>query len=488
MKRLILVILILSLAVMGLSSPAQAEIATMDDARTVANNWITLIIEQKGDWGGSEIAEVEEIQEFKRGKRVIGYFCHVKPKGYIVVSLHKELAPVKAYSATCDLDPASNEGMADLIKGGMERILNRIEQRLGHLERVRTEELRNILEINYRRAWEEIERGDLEIKMNYQEGEVMLSSNWHQGPPYNEQCPYGNCSQSPNKKALVGCAATAGAQIMRYWNWPPYRGDPTDTFDWPNMPDEFTGCSWPPAQVDAVAELCFEVGVGMDMTYGCGASGADTSDLEDAYEDHFRYSEGSGIQDRDDYSSVGWFERIKASLNLNRPVQYNFRSGDGGHSIVGDGWQEIGSTPIRQYHMNYGWGRTGTFPNGNNTWYTIDALHGSNDPDEECMLENIYPAQALGSWLSGTYSLQSFPYRYFDQDATGTSATFGAGQNLQFLPDITVTCTSATGNSIRFEGSSSQNTRLFTRGDMTKGVRIYDGAVKLNRYGSVQFE
>ena len=132
-------------------------------------------------------------------------------------------------------------------------------------------------------------------------------------------------------------------------------------------------------------------------------------------------------------------------------------------------------------------GGTGKFPDGNNTGYTLDALR-LGDRRKEKMLESIYPAQALGHSLSGTYARKSFPYRYFDRDATGDSTTFEAGQNLQFLPDITVTCTSATGNSIRFEGSSSQNTRLFTRGDRTKGIRIYDGSVKLNRYGSVQFE
>ena len=127
MKRLVSMTLIALLVVIGLSSPVLAEMATMDDASTVANNWITLIIEKKGDWGGSETAEVVEIREFKRDERVIGYFCHVEPQGFIVISLHKQLAPVKAYSATCDLDPESDKGMADLLKGGMGRILDQID-------------------------------------------------------------------------------------------------------------------------------------------------------------------------------------------------------------------------------------------------------------------------------------------------------------------------------------------------------------------------
>jgi len=137
--------------------------------------------------------------------------------------------------------------------------------------------------------------------------------------------------------------------------------------------------------------------------------------------------------------------------------------------------------------MNYGWN------NARNTWYTLDALHQPDDgtTDDEYLLENIYPAQSLHSVISpGTYTRQSFYYRYFNVDATGTSVTFDAGQYLQFLPDITVTCTSTTGGSIRFNSSSTYTSRLFSRnGDRTQGVRLNGGgAIKLNRYGSIKFD
>jgi hypothetical protein len=496
MKKCSITVLIACLAISVLALPVEAEMATMNEAQTVANNWITLIIEKNGDWGGSETAEVEEIQEFKRGERVIGYFCHVKPKGFIVISLRKELAPVKAYSATCDLDPESKEGMADLIKGGMERVLDWTEQLVGPIESARAEDVDSVLEINYRQAWAELEGNaeifkdrleSSEVDMNYQGGDVLLTSSWHQGDPYNRQCPSppsGDDCTAP--RCSVGCVATAGAQVMRYWNWPPDRGDP---YDWPNMPDILTTSS-PQAQIDAVAELCHEVGVDVDMDY-CGGDGCASgacfasclgADLLDAFEDHFRYSDNADDKDRDDYTAVGWFNLMKAQFNANRPVPYRVK----GHAIVADGWQEVYINGVftRQYHMNYGWAMTGTCQDGCNAWYTLDALY-LGGKDEEEMLENIYPAPALGSWLSGIYVLGD---RYFDQDATGHGVIFLSCQNLQFLPGITVTCTGATGGFIRFEGSGSSNTRLFTRGDRTEGVRIYDGAIKLNRYGSIKFE
>lgn len=521
MKKMILTTLIVCIAIMGSGLPARAQVATMDEALTVANNWITLIIHKKGDWGGSETAEVEDIQEFKRGEQVIGYFCHVKPKGYIILSLRKELAPVKAYSARSDLDPESEEGMADLLKGSMARNLDRVEQVINTDKAAGTEELSDILEIDYRNAWNELEgdvealmegpvrdkevpkgelkgeegspEGDLESggeESNYQEGQFLLTSSWHQNDPYNRQVPAppsgDDCTAT---HCTVGCVATAGAQIMRYWNWPPYGvGSPySDTYDWRNMPDSVTGTSLA-AQINAVAELSHEVGIAVGMRYCSGtapvsnacASSANTYNMEDVYEDHYRYSTACSRKDRSSYSAVEWFNIMKADFNANRPVQYKVP----GHSIVGDGWQEIGSTPVRQYHMNYGWGNSRT------TWYTLDALH-LGDPDEEYMLENIYPAQVLGNFINGTYSKNSFYYRYFDRDTSGYSATFEAGQRLQFLPNIRLRCSSTLGP-IRFEASntSSTYTRLFTRGDTTRGVCMYNNAnstIKMNYNGSIKF-
>ncbi len=487
MKNLIIAILIACLAIMGSTLPTRAqapiELATKDEALTIAKNWITLIIQKKGTWGDAETAEVDDCQEFKHNEQILGYFCPVKPRGFIVISLYKVLAPVKAYSAVSDLDPESDEGMSDLIKESMERVLDRIEQSTGLIETTSIEDLENVLEIDYRRSWQElesnveifkegIETGGLE--MNYQEGQVLLSTAWDQDPPYNNDCPWMNCSNS-NGRAIVGCVATAGAQIMRYWNWPPYgQGSPySDTYDWPNMRNTIT-TSAPQVQIDAVAELSHEVGQAVGMDYGCNESSANTYDMEDVYENHYRYSTACTKEDRDDYSGVAWFNRMKAQFNVNRPIHYRVVN----HSIVADGWQEIGSTPIRQYHMNYGWANSDT------AWYTLDALY-LGDPDEEYMLESIYPAQALGSWIAGTYSRQSFPYRYFDQDATGSSATFEAGQYLQFLPGITVTGTDTSGQTIRIKGSSSANTRLFARGDISIGIRIYNGAMKLTNNGSI---
>jgi len=491
MKNLFTVILIASLVIGVVWSPVQAEMVMIDEARTVAKNWVTLVIQKKGDWGGSKTADVGEIKEFTRRGRNLGYFCTVKPRGFIIISFDKQLAPVKAYSDTSDLIPESEVGLADLIKGGMERVINAIGRKIGPVESAREEDFTNILEINYRQAWDEL-GGNVDIfkdslrsglvELNYQQSQILLTSSWHQGYPYNIQCPgppSGSACGALN--CQVGCTALAGAQVMRYWAWPP-------GYDWPNMPDTLISSS-PQVQKDAVARLCHEVGVEAGTDYcddssdsacqssACFAS-CITKDLLDTFEDHFSYNTEADDRDRNDYSAVDWFEMIKGELNNNRPLPYAIPD----HVIVADGWQEIGTLPTRQYHINYGWGASTGCNGPCNAWVTLDGIYGGN-PGEEEMIIRVRPSAALGNWLSGNYYPPSLPYRYFDQDATGGDAYFHAGHNLQFLPGIKVTSSGW----MEFRGWSDSNTRLFSIANGSKGIRIYSGHIYLYNGGSLKF-
>ncbi len=62
MKRTLPSFLLFFLTVIVLSPSLQAQVATREQAMTVAANWIHLIIEKKGDCGGSKSAEIAEIQ------------------------------------------------------------------------------------------------------------------------------------------------------------------------------------------------------------------------------------------------------------------------------------------------------------------------------------------------------------------------------------------------------------------------------------------
>lgn len=519
-----LTVLIAGLALAWLAAPAWAgppepQLPGADEATVVARNWVALIIHLKGGWGTAPTAQVLGVEELRRGERLLGYFCPVAPRGFVIITLRRELAPVKAYSESSDLAPGSDEGLTDLLKIGLEQTLDAIEARAGPVASARPEDVARLVESPRYETWDalllaptaftrSLAERSLETAVllrNYQEGEILLSTSWHQGDPYRELAPMGNGGQ-----CKVGCNALAAAQVLAHWDWPPagvgthsypWDGDDScpglvgggvlsvtysDSYDWPRIVDRYVddgaggwedqdGDPLTQAHVDAVAELCYEVGVASEMDYGFCSSGTPTHVFEGVYQNHYRYATACTRRNHEDYTASEWFDRIKAQINLNRPVLYHIK----GHGIVGDGWEEIGAT--KWYHFNYGW------DSFRNAWYELDNLHqvdAAGGPDDEYMLENIVPAPALGSSLAGVHAPPAYPYRYFDQDAAGESATFQAGQGLQFLPGITVRCSSGTGDAIRFQGAG---TLLFTRGDRSRGIRVDDGTLRLNAGGAVRF-
>jgi hypothetical protein len=408
--------------------------------------------------------------------------------------------------------------MADLLKTKMEGILDALEQPARPFAMSAAPAVQPRLEMDYRPAWEILKGGtgpvgghveSLSIVANYQGGEPwLLSSLWHQGPPYNNMCPDMGCDwpqyDNYNQRAVVGCGATAIAQIMRYWSWPP-NGEHdddvngisyTDSYDWVNMSN---GCHWSsstatftdgtgnlcqPAQIDALAELSYEVGRALNSTYTCGGTASNVNDQDVALVDHFRYAGQITYEYRSDMTAAAWFDAIKADLNKNRPISYAIPGHNVvGHNVVVDGWKD--DAVGKRYHVNYGWKDEGM-----TMWYNLDEIAGG-DPTKEVMRRYIRPGPSLGPALEDgrIYPTSLFNYRYFDQDATGRNVAFAAGQNLQFLPKVKVTCSGTSDNYIYFFAEGANDTRLFSiKGTQSAGILVTGGgAVVLHGKGGIRF-
>ena len=487
LHKLIFNILFAFLLGSALPIPCRAEIVTTDEALVVANNWINMVIHKRGDWGGSPSAAVREIKPLKRDNRVLGFFCQVDPQGYIVLSRIKELSPVTDFSYENNLDPENDEGMADLIKDCIERNLNAIEKQAGPIEKITTEQLQLIIQTPHRESWDKMltEPGIFEESLdsimplaNYQQGQELLTSRWHQFYPYNMWCPTppdgSGCTET---NCTVGCVGLSACEIMRYWNWPPYGtvapyNNPP--YAWWFMPDKAYSSS-PISVKIAVAELCSEVADAILSDYciggGC-ATGSNFTRVKNAIESYFRYATASPELFRVNYTNETWFNTIKNQLNINRPVQYSYP----GHAIVADGWMEVYPGPNRYLHLCYGFA-----DEANTDWHLLEAIPGGGETTDVIMI-NIYPAPSLGSTLSGVYAVPSFPYRYFDRDCSSSYAIFQAGHKLQFLPNITVRST----GTIKFQSSSISENRLFTRGDTSNGIRLNNGGINLYNGGNLK--
>jgi hypothetical protein len=472
----------------------------------VAQNWITLIIENEGSWGGAESASPSEMYDLKQGDRLLGYLLRIRPQGYIVVSLYTELPPVQAYSDSGDFDPESDTQKEGIIKEQMAQLLDDTEGLTHPQLSIQSEVVRPSSQAGNRSAWEALghdndafvralQSGTLTVA--YESGKWLLTSTWHQGDPYNRKCPepvfpLQSCLEA---RCSVGCTPLAGAQIMRYWAWPPQ-------YDWPNMPDKLDGNS-PPAQIDAVATLCRDVGNKAGAVYCMPGFGCETlcslvdtvlipgipGDLMEALVDDFGYHEDADEDIHYSESDAEWFSYFKEELNKNRPVPYELGVGfsTGWHTVVCDGWREVGG--MKELHLNYGW-------DGNDSdqwWYTLNTMPHRTEFLEH-IIKGLRPNCAVGPIVSGIHAgLSAASYVYFDQDAisqpSGSSVDVKyLGYNCQFLPGVRLKAELL--SPITFVGSPSPlRTRLVSiKGTATASIKInLGGAMTLRDGGGIRF-
>ena len=208
----------------------------------------------------------------------------------------------------------------------------------------------------------------------------LIATTWDQDAPFNNLCP-----GTGSDKALVGCVATAMAQLMKYYNWPVTgTGSNTyvcndgthnygslsanfgaTTYDWNNMLNSYPyPNSGSPTQQNAVATLCYHCGVAVNMIYAPEWSGAYVTDAqianwnpnyptaEKALRNYFDYSPSLTGLLKANYSDAQWISMLKNDLDQHHPVIYagSDQSGEGGHCFVCDGYDNSNN-----FHFNWGW-------------------------------------------------------------------------------------------------------------------------------------
>ena len=191
----------------------------------------------------------------------------------------------------------------------------------------------------------------------------LVKSTWDQGSPYNTQCPKISYSYP-----LVGCTATAMAQVMYYYKYPTsacleipsyvtstkkmtVQALPATTFDWDNMMDSYSG-SYNSANKAAVATLSRYCGQAVCMDYGLNSSGAYIELIPYALVHFFGYDklEPAHMEIREKYDDETWTLMLHEELSKGHPLPYSGNNGSsGGHSFIVDGYRN-GS-----FHLNWGW-------------------------------------------------------------------------------------------------------------------------------------
>ncbi len=201
----------------------------------------------------------------------------------------------------------------------------------------------------------------------------LCTTTWNQSPGYNALCPSGS---------VVGCVATAMAQIMKYWNYPATGNGSSSymsnygqlsvnygstTYNWANMGNYMVG---PNIDIETISYHC---GVSVEMNYSPSGSGAwvcsfdNATCAENSYKNYFRYDPNviRGLA-RSAYTDTAWMAIIKGDIDLGRPVQYvGWDPNGGGHTWVCDGYDQNDFL-----HMNWGWGGSA------NGYFFLDNMNG----------------------------------------------------------------------------------------------------------------
>jgi hypothetical protein len=385
---------------------ASAEVATPGEMERVCVNWLAYVVHEEGHWAGEVDPVIATVEPLSKGGLVVGRCFSIAPRGHVVVPVIKELPPVKAYSQSCDVDVSQTVGYPQLLKDVLYDRLQRYLSAYGSLEAEQPATGDVLLGRVHREEWDWLLTTSEQFTLDLQAGRYegmrdvgpLLSSLWHQDAPYNNLCPIGNGGQ----RCVVGCVALACAQVMDYHEWPLsgtgsysyywygdgsapgqwLSADFSDSYDWPSIVDDYSG-GYTQAEADAVAELCYEVGVAFEMDYGASGSGAWPSMALTALPNHFRYGSSVDLEYRSDHTPQSWFDIIVEQINDDQPMMYTFYAPTWGHEIVCDGWRI--TARANQYHMNYGWG--GSY----NGWYTVDELAYSDDINDEYIVRDILP-------------------------------------------------------------------------------------------------
>lgn len=202
----------------------------------------------------------------------------------------------------------------------------------------------------------------------------LCKARWAQGYPFNNDCPKINGSSTK-----VGCVATAMAQAMKVYNWPPkgngsisYKWNgKTNTmdfgeqeYDWDNMLDSYNNGSTA-AQNKAVAKLNAACAYSTRMQFGAYESSAYAPMVGAALRDFFGYAM-NGVLKRDAFTTTDWTNIMYEELAAGRPIVYSgVSTSNTGHCFLCDGYAASSGL----FHINWGW--SGSY----NGYFALSALN-----------------------------------------------------------------------------------------------------------------
>ena len=403
--------------------------------------------------------------------------------GFVIVAGDDRVKPILAYSTSGCFNPND-------IADGFQFTLNTFSHEIQYIRENNIEATADI-----DAEWQSIAETGYINKVNRNRTVVgpLLPTIWHQNYPYNSQCPED--PEGAGGHVYAGCVATAMAQVMRFWNWPP-QGTGSHTYN-PDGYEQQTAnfgeteyhFELMPTAIDStsseedifyIAQFQHHCGIAVDMQYSGHGSGAYSDDVPMALRNYFRY-------DCDDdvtlsfwgfnfYTIEQWIQMLKdGGLSEGMPLYYSGSDdgGAGGHAFVCDGYDEND-----YFHFNWGWSGK------DDAWCPIGALNTTKYAfnDSNSFIGNIKPN-------TPDYYLRPENITDFEvvenEDLTGVSITWtNPANDLNGAPltDFTVYVYRNEELVFQSEGVKGGTRMEITDTDLEQGHYIYS-VIAGNEYG-----
>lgn len=217
----------------------------------------------------------------------------------------------------------------------------------------------------------------------------ILDVRWFQTDPYNGLCPYytDDQGQVSSTRCVVGCVATAYAQLLYHYRYPEALCDTLHGWSTPHyvLDDVLPGTplSWElirpdylepytDAEAEPMQRLNLYCGMASRMNYGLVESGSSIQWAVDNMRRVFGYQYVRFV-DRYLYTPQRWHALLQQELRAGRPVVYSgFNVRMEGHAFLLDGVDVQGF-----YHIN--WGSGGIWDG----YFNLDVLNWGEWPADE---------------------------------------------------------------------------------------------------------
>lgn len=366
----------------------------------------------------------------------IAYIAELTPEGFVIIAADDEIEPVLGFSfrGQFPFAESGHNALLHLLKWDMKGRLNAVQKAKAKGIRVNPAagKWATLLSTATTGGTQPMMPSPMTIQQWPANQDGWLTTTWNQSPsPYWNDCPMYNGS-----RCLVGCVATAMAQIINYWeypnsayfsssdSYPSHVGgtssgpiinidsdasvDDFPTFSQLNL--DLSTISYNPLSDTQTAALCFGVGMKLHMQYGPNDSYANSSDT--AYKNGFSYGSAT-LRISEDWINLGnglwntYSANVITNMKAGWPVQIDISTGFptglfdtdyGGHSVVLDGYRTDG-----YFHVNLGWGSTwgtdGVSPAG--TWYDLPTINtqSNGEPwDFDVIQRIVYDVSPYQGW------------------------------------------------------------------------------------------